>query len=501
MGKNRSLISRRWPDLAMRLDCTKPDENFQSSLSRSGLWVLHMPNGPALHSLYAPEKESERFCQSCNAESILFLGFGCGYQLWPFLNQPRFQRFLVLESSLCRLKTVLAHVDQSQALADERLELAILDQREDFLSWFSAHYHPIWHGQLVNYPLRSIVDREAEYFRSALHNFGQYIDLISGDLSSQAFFAKTWFRNILVNLQSQQPSQCPLKLSTGCPVVLAGAGPSLEAGIEHMAELQYKGHFLIACDAALRPLLYHGIKPDLVVSLDAQALVYRHFVGVKPGEIQLLCDIVSPPALVRQFRAHFFAGGHPLGRLSGLASLDTQGGNVGYAALALAKQLSSEITYYGFDFCFPQAKAYACDVYVYPEFLQTTARYNTYENAALSLVFRYQHLQKEKNKGILTYTPELFLDYHRAFQNLLQQNIQPQGAVFSPVKGKDFVQSYRQKVLALNNQAFHNPQSRYNPILITLAPLVSSFMRDNLKIHQAWALAIEWAQDFLKNRI
>ena len=497
---NLAVIQQRWPHLAHRLEDTQADECIGAP-SRNGLWVLHTDGGQAVHSMYAPERESARFCENCHAESILFLGFGCGYQLLPFLKEQRFRRLLILESSLARLKAVLHHVDRRDVLADERVELTVLGAQDEFLAWISVHYHPIWHGELANYPLRPIVDQQADYFRSVLQGLSEYFHMMAGDLSSQAFFAKTWFTNILMNLHHHQSHQRPLDLPVGRPVVLAGAAPSLEEGIGPIKEMQGRGHFVIACDAALRPLLQNGIKPDLVLSLDAQPLVSRHFVGVNPSEITLLCDIASPPSLARQYGAYFFAGGHPLARLSGLGVLDTQGGNVGYAVLALGKLLSRDITCYGFDFCFPQAKSYAREVYVYPEFMHASCRLGSLENDVLSLVFRYQHLQKEKSKHGLVYTPALFLDYRRAFGALMQQDIQPVGAAFACVRGQDFIHNYRKRVLALDARLAGRQESRHDPVLMTLAPLAAYFVRDNLKVDQAWAHAIDWAQDFLKNRI
>lgn len=496
---NLTVIQQRWPHLAYCLQDTQADKCI-GALSRNGLWVLHTHSGQAVHSMYAPEKESARFCESSRAESVLFLGFGCGYQLLPFLKEQRFRRLLILESSLGRLKAVLHHVDRRDVLTDERVELAVLGAQDEFLAWISMHYHPVWHGELANYPLRPIVDQQADYFQSILQSLSKYFHIMAGDLSSQAFFAKTWFANILMNLR-HQPHKPPLNLPVDCPVVLAGAAPSLEEGVDPIKKMQSRGYFLIACDAALRPLLQNGIKPDLVLSLDAQPLVSRHFVGVTPGEITLLCDIASPPSLARQYGAYFFAGGHPLARLSGLGVLDTQGGNVGYAVLALGKLLSRDITYYGFDFCFPQAKSYAREVYVYPEFMHTACRLGGLENDVLSLVFRYQYLQKEKNKHGLVYTPTLFLDYRCAFEALIQQDIQPSGAVFACVRGQDFIYNYRKRVLALDVRLLKRQESYHDPVLMTLTPLAAYFVRDNLKVDQAWVHAIDWAQDFVKNRI
>jgi hypothetical protein len=62
----------------------------------------------------------------------------------------------------------------------------------------------------------------------------------------------------------------------GSPAIIAGAGPSLDAVIGLLGQTRDRA-VLIAADTALRPLLNHGVSPQLVVAVDPQALNARHF--------------------------------------------------------------------------------------------------------------------------------------------------------------------------------------------------------------------------------
>lgn len=498
--KNHQILQRRWPQIAHAAENLPELPLLSGAPSRDGHWVWQLDNGQAVHSMYAPKKESQRFCDSCEADAVLFLGFGCGYQILPFLAGDRFCRLLIVESSLAHLKGILTLLDQEEILNDPRVELACFPQVDDFADWLATHYHPLWHGQLINYPLRALLEKNRPYYESILAQLSAYFHALSGDLSSQAFFAKTWFHNILTNLWSMGEEEQSWQLPEGKGVLLAGAGPSLEQGLNHLAAARKKGYVVIACDAALRPLLQAGIIPDVVMSLDAQPAVVRHFVGIQ--DAVLLCDIASPPSLARKYKAHFFAGGHPLSQMCGLTALDTQGGNVGYTALVLAKRLYPEVIgSYGFDFCFPQAKPYARGVYVYPEFLTVASRLLPYESQVLHLVYRYRNLNHStgKKQGEIVYTPDLFIAYQQNFQRLLQAQIPSGRVLFSSINGQEFVLSYKKKILDLPMQAWRNPNAQQHDMYMTLAPLTAYFVGQNLPIAQAWQHALIWAKDFLQN--
>jgi hypothetical protein len=61
------------------------------------------------------------------------------------------------------------------------------------------------------------------------------------------------------------------------PLIIVSAGPSLDKNIEDI-KLANGNVFILAVDTALRPLLRHGIKPDLVITVDRKkdAMLFAH---------------------------------------------------------------------------------------------------------------------------------------------------------------------------------------------------------------------------------
>ena len=189
---------------------------------------------------------------------------------------------------------------------------------------------------------------------------------------------RLWLRNLLENL-AVLPDTAAIGVHAVAgpvppePLLVAGAGPSLEGSLERIRGLRRR--LRLACvDTALPALREAGLKPDLVVVVEAQAVNARDFLGwgeppaVLPGT-PLLCDLSSHPSLVRRFRAdvRFFTSRFaPLalfGRLerAGLLPCPIPPlGSVGVAAVHLALELTSgPVLLAGLDFSYPGGRTHA----------------------------------------------------------------------------------------------------------------------------------------------
>ncbi len=79
------------------------------------------------------------------------------------------------------------------------------------------------------------------------------------------------------------------------PTFIVGAGPSLDKNIEELKRAKGRG-FIIACDTAVKPLLAHGIKPDLYALVD----------GLKPLHLVQAEGTEDIPLLTSVTAAHSF---------------------------------------------------------------------------------------------------------------------------------------------------------------------------------------------------
>jgi len=90
-------------------------------------------------------------------------------------------------------------------------------------------------------------------------------------------------RNMLDNLDyiRNNPGINMLKDAfTGTPAICVSAGPSLNKNIKLLKGMETKA-MIIACDAALQPLLRQGVKPHLVTSLERETVIKKLFENIK----------------------------------------------------------------------------------------------------------------------------------------------------------------------------------------------------------------------------
>lgn len=96
-------------------------------------------------------------------------------------------------------------------------------------------------------------------------------------------------------------------IADGDPVVLCGAGPSLDRLLPSLRTCRDRA-WLVAIDTALRPLLAAGIVPDLVVSIDPSSLNGRHLLDL-PTRVRpwLVAEMSLDPRAIRAFAGRIFA--------------------------------------------------------------------------------------------------------------------------------------------------------------------------------------------------
>ncbi len=183
-----------------------------------------------------------------------------------------------------------------------------------------------------------------------------------------AHLGPLWIRNIIENLP--EISRCPAGLgaSVGRPVVVAGAGPSLELALPLLRRLR-STCVILAVDTAAAALREQGIEPDLLVALEAQLANLQDFVCCPQVEAPLICDITCAPAVARRFagRVRFYTSRfYPLAlldRMRGAGLLPQEIpplGSVGVAALRIALEITdSPVLITGLDFSYTRGRTHS----------------------------------------------------------------------------------------------------------------------------------------------
>ena len=188
------------------------------------------------------------------------------------------------------------------------------------------------------------------------------------DTATLISMGSIWVRNLFDNLAVLPSSRDFSCLTARAPLVVAGAGPSLEASLPVLKEA--RGRFLlVAADTALPRLMEESLQPDIVVALEAQLANIQDFIPSRGGSALLACELSAHPATARLFegRRFFFAS-----RFAPLALFDRLGregvlpcpfpalGSVGVAAVHAGLRLTTgEVFLTGLDFSFPGARTHA----------------------------------------------------------------------------------------------------------------------------------------------
>lgn len=211
-------------------------------------------------------------------------------------------------------------------------------------------------------------------YRVQKHAYDSLVEVLSNTLMEYWHNRMTlihmvpmWIRNLFTNLATAHRARALGQLTTRKPVILAGAGESLE-DLPRILGTRHKDFFLLAIDTALPFFMESGIEPDAVVSVDGQFYNFLDFVGTGAFEhTMLIADIITYPAIPRHFlnrtylfMTHFWDTPF-INRLNALIpDVLPAFGSVGIAGLEIAQRITSSAIYVcGLDYCYTLGKSHA----------------------------------------------------------------------------------------------------------------------------------------------
>lgn len=174
-----------------------------------------------------------------------------------------------------------------------------------------------------------------------------------------------WARNSAINYPIVKRAvgvELLRKAAKDVPCFVVGIGPSLDDNIKYLESARFYG-IIIATDAALRPLLRRGIKPDLVVNYDCRDHQKTMWDTIDTSDLVLLANSCTSPKTIDawkgkimffnmmqsddEFASNVLPAMYPdLGQLPNL-------GTVGNGAVFLAWQMGCKsILTIGMDLCY-----------------------------------------------------------------------------------------------------------------------------------------------------
>ena len=366
---------------------------------------LYSPSNPRL----AAEKRARRIKA---AENTLFFvpSLGLGYGLAVLLRLiPDSCHVLCVEADQALMATGLndGEIPRSSQLTVVRTD-EILKVRAILRRLGTGNYRRITIVRLcAGYQLYSeLYDEMRQALDEEIRNYWS-------NRITTVHMGRLWIRNAVANLAFLPRSGDLSELSAKKPIVVSGAGPSLEGHLPVLRKLRSRFH-LLATDTSLPVLGQAGITPDLIFALEAQSANMNDFLSHSFPQIPLLCDISSSPNVIRLPRSKlfFFASKFtPLrlfDRLAEAGLLPTSippMGSVGVAALKVALELTqAPVVLVGLDFSYVGGRTHARSTPAHTWLMEKARRVHPPEHGNLAMILRRPLMKglTQAGKPILT---------------------------------------------------------------------------------------------------
>lgn len=321
---------------------TAMDPNFHggdSAFKRTSLWLGANP-GP--HDI------------------LILPGASCPEDIEALVSlTPVTTRILLLERDLIRAAHLFTKVPLEKYVVEGRLTLAF-GTCED---WIDHQLMTILY--LPDSPAIGICgfsdpgQEATDVYNALLMKIRERVRFKVFNLATLVHLGPIWQFNALKNLPLIVSSPGIKDLDgifAGRPALVVAAGPSLNDALKYITEFR-NSFVLIAVGTALKPLRNAGIRPDIVVSVDASRKTGPQF-ETRCDDLFLACSTFAFPAILPGFRGIFcgYTSSDPVGEWISSIGPDKgaimAGGTVTATALELAMGMGcSPIISVGLDLC------------------------------------------------------------------------------------------------------------------------------------------------------
>lgn len=288
---NVAFLKKRYPSILTFFNAVQDQinaENYDVAAGKSGLPYLKITKDNKesyIHSKYNPVEEAERWVMQYeediqNYDHIFFYGVGLGYQVEALMARHPDKGYSLYEPDpnvfyqlLCHKKLDSFPAKNMKNLFVEYMDvfesIAIQQMVELMLKNVLIIVHPVYD--------RLFADKTKSFlqaFKSALRQ------KLSTQVTNKAY-ERLWTVNSLHNftkvLETQNVIREKKSVFAGKPIIMVGAGPSLEEEIENLRRIKSEGlAYIFSIGSANKALIKHGIYPDAVTSYDPNT--YNHLV-------------------------------------------------------------------------------------------------------------------------------------------------------------------------------------------------------------------------------
>lgn len=447
---NRMVLAAKNPTLAKRLDKSgSVSDDVSVEHTKTDSLTLRY-KGVLLHSMYDPVREAARFVKKqdvSDGDDVLVLGFGMGYHVREILNSVGDKgKVFVVEPNADILQVAFSVADFSEVLADARFYLISGENQESLAMRFVSTLENQMNSRIEDMDRIIVHEASMKCFPRGFEKLASTFEMLVMERSAEDVFRDVNISNFERNLDAIVTSPGIETLRDkiqGLPVFFINAGPSLDCALPFLKKFRKKA--LFACsDTAFPALVDQGINPDLVFSVDPQAISARHFQGCSCCDSVLVFMPTSSPEVVSSFsgrRMVFLQKDHSLtGKMEDVLSdkgMVLSGGSVSCMGLDILLGAGCKRFFLvGMDYAFSGGKMYSQNVWVGKQWVPRVNRFRSLMN------LHYEGLQGEDivmvdgygNKRIPTH--KTLYSYRRQLEYLIEgspdclfYNFMSQGAV------------------------------------------------------------------------
>ncbi len=297
--KNLEALKQHHPELVELMEAPISTDHIQVVQADSGAkrLMVETASGETLtvHNAVNPEQVAQSSADQISFDGggvVVLFGMGLGYLSKALSHRLEDKgSLLVYEADPGIFKMALKLVDLTPLLTSPRIKVLVGPDADlasacyRFLIFYgggyirAVRYEPAFR---LNPPL---------YQAKLEKEFTQFTNATMMNIATLDRFGPLFSRSLVEAIPHIIGAKGVNHLKdrfSGLPAILVAAGPSLQTNVHHLHEAKGRS-VIIAADTVLGYLLARGVKPDLVISVDAQELTYSKYQGVDiPDDVALL---------------------------------------------------------------------------------------------------------------------------------------------------------------------------------------------------------------------
>jgi len=433
-NSNIEFLNKIYPDIALFAQMAGYEKKTEFLTAKTGNLTVKYDD-ILLHSLFDPKKEAERFVEGNNireGDCVFLYGCGLGYHVGEIARRiGMYGRLVIIELNPDILKAALSVMDLQAVFQQCRASL-VFAVSEYELNRKIQEEIPSYKTEIVK---TVIHPTSFKCIPAGFKNLSLFLESKLTNTRTKEVFKKFYFENIRANIDvvlSSPGINLFRRKFLKKPLIMAGAGPSLDDNIRIIRKLQ-KNVFIAVVDTAYPIFIENGIKPDFAVTVDPQPKTMAHFRTEPEYGIPLIISPVSCSCAVKKHKGGFIvflqkdhSATKQIEKFLSDKGFSYEGGSVSCIALDIMLQFGFDpIVFAGMDFAYPFMKAYSANSMEGNLISQNSGRFNNIDTLHRKRIFSEQTVLDISNSNeIKVVTSPNLMGYKKNIENLVEINRQ-----------------------------------------------------------------------------